>query len=245
MSYVDGFVIAVPTRQEGRLSRTARQGLAPLFKEWGATRHGRVPGATTCPTARSTDFKGAVKAEAGETVVFAWIEYPSKAVRDAANQKMMSDPRMKDARRACRFDGKRMILWLAFRRAARREGAEGTSDRPTAARAPGPTYASPEAMNHGLSFKSQGVDRMSYIDGFVGPVPVGNKDAYLAMSKKMTATFKRLGVLRVVESWGSDVARRQGHRLQARGEGRGRRDGGRSAGSNGRRRRRATRATRR
>jgi uncharacterized protein YbaA (DUF1428 family) len=46
---------------------------------------------------------------------------------------------------------------------------------------------------------------MSYIDGFVVPVPVGNKDAYLAMSKKMTATFKRLGATRVVECWGSDV----------------------------------------
>ena len=46
---------------------------------------------------------------------------------------------------------------------------------------------------------------MSYIDGFVVPVPTGNKEAYLAMSKKMTATFKRLGATRVVECWGSDV----------------------------------------
>ncbi len=46
---------------------------------------------------------------------------------------------------------------------------------------------------------------MSYIDGFVVPVPAGNREAYLAMSKKMTATLKRLGANRVVECWGSDV----------------------------------------
>ena len=46
---------------------------------------------------------------------------------------------------------------------------------------------------------------MSYIDGFVIPVPAGNREAYLAMSKQMTATFKRLGATRVVECWGSDV----------------------------------------
>ena len=46
---------------------------------------------------------------------------------------------------------------------------------------------------------------MSYIDGFVVPVPAGNREAYLAMSKKMTATFKRLGATRIVECWGSDI----------------------------------------
>jgi uncharacterized protein YbaA (DUF1428 family) len=46
---------------------------------------------------------------------------------------------------------------------------------------------------------------MSYIDGFVIPVPAGNKEAYRAMSEQMTATFKRLGALRCVEAWGDDV----------------------------------------
>ena len=46
---------------------------------------------------------------------------------------------------------------------------------------------------------------MRYVDGFVIPVPAGNKEAYLASSRKMTSVLKRLGALRVVECWGSDV----------------------------------------
>ena len=46
---------------------------------------------------------------------------------------------------------------------------------------------------------------MSYIDGFVVPVPAGNKEAYRASAQKMTAICKRLGAIRVVECWGDDV----------------------------------------
>ena len=51
-----------------------------------------------------------MKAQDGETVVFSWIEYPSKEVRDAANEKMRNDPRMKEMGADMPFDGKRMVF---------------------------------------------------------------------------------------------------------------------------------------
>ena len=52
-----------------------------------------------------------MKAEEGEVVVFSWIEWPSKEVRDAGNKKLMEDPRMKSDDMP--FDGKRLI-WGGF-----------------------------------------------------------------------------------------------------------------------------------
>ncbi|MFN4089172.1 MAG: DUF1428 domain-containing protein [Alphaproteobacteria bacterium] len=108
MRYVDGFVAAVPAANREAYRRHAAEA-APLFKEFGATRMVECWG-DDVPDGKLTDFRGAVKAETGEVVVFSWIEYPSKEVRDAAHAKMMADARIKAMGETMPFDGKRMIF---------------------------------------------------------------------------------------------------------------------------------------
>lgn len=107
MSYVDGFVVPVPKGKKDAYRASAAKAW-PLFQEYGATRHVEC-WADDVPDGKTTDFKMAVKAQPDETVVFSWIEYPSKAVRDEANKKMRDDPRMKAMGENMPFDGKRMI----------------------------------------------------------------------------------------------------------------------------------------
>ena len=108
MVYVQGFVVPVPAANKEAYRKLAAD-FAPVFKEFGATRQVEAWG-DDVPDGKLTDFKGAVKAKPDEIVVFSWLEYPSKAVADAANEKMMSDPRMKDMGAAMPFDGQRMIF---------------------------------------------------------------------------------------------------------------------------------------
>jgi uncharacterized protein YbaA (DUF1428 family) len=107
MSYIDGFVIPVPADKKQAYRDMAAKA-APIFQEYGAIRIVECWG-DDLPDGKVTDFRGAVKAEAGEGVVFSWIVYPSKAVRDEANRKVMQDPRMKPEG-DMPFDGKRMIF---------------------------------------------------------------------------------------------------------------------------------------
>lgn len=108
MNYVDGFVAAVPAANKEEYRKHAADAV-PIFKEFGAIRVVECWG-DDVPDGKVTDFRRSVKAEDGEVVVFSWIEYPSKEVRDAANAKMMSDPRMNQMFDKMPFDAKRMIF---------------------------------------------------------------------------------------------------------------------------------------
>jgi uncharacterized protein YbaA (DUF1428 family) len=108
MSYIEGFVAAVP-RGNKEAYRNHAAGAVSMFKEFGATRQVESWG-DDIPDGKLTDFKGAVKATPDEVVVFSWLEYPDKATRDQANKKIMSDPKMKDLGAQMPFDGKRMIF---------------------------------------------------------------------------------------------------------------------------------------
>ena len=105
MNYVDGFVAAVPTANKPAYLEHARLA-ATVFKEHGAL------GVVECwgddvPDGKLTSFPMAVQRKADETVVFAWITWPSREVRDAGMKKVMDDPRMRDMQMP--FDGQRMI----------------------------------------------------------------------------------------------------------------------------------------
>ncbi|BCW88668.1 putative protein YbaA [Alphaproteobacteria bacterium SO-S41] len=105
MPYIDATVIAVPTEAKAAYVEFARA-TAKIFKEFGATEVVDAWG-NDVPDGKQTDFKRAVAAAQGETVAFGWITWPDKAARDAAWEKVMADPRMKDTKMP--FDGQRMI----------------------------------------------------------------------------------------------------------------------------------------
>ena len=106
MTYIDGFVIPVPAGKKMAYRKMAAEA-ASIFKQYGATRIVECWG-DDVPDGKVTAFKRAVKAEPGETVVFSWIVWPSKAVRDEGSKKVMADPRMQPGP-DMPFDGKRLI----------------------------------------------------------------------------------------------------------------------------------------
>lgn len=107
MSYIDGFVIAVPNANREQFIAHART-FDAIFLEFGAIRVVECWGEDV-PDGKLTDFRRAVQATQDESVVFSWVEWPDKATRDAGMAKFMQDPRM-EAAAHCPFDGKRMIF---------------------------------------------------------------------------------------------------------------------------------------
>jgi len=111
MTYIDGFVIAVPTANKQAFIAHAIKGDS-AFIDHGATRVVECWGADV-PKGKTTDFQHAVAAREDETVVFSWIEWPDKATRDGVMGRMdelsKGDERIDPEKNPMPFDGKRMI----------------------------------------------------------------------------------------------------------------------------------------
>ncbi len=107
MNYIDGFVAAVPNANREQYQLHAAKS-AEIFKEYGALRVVECWG-TDVPEGKLTSFTMAVQRQESESVLFSWIEWPSREVRDAAWEKLMVDERMNPATNPMPYDGKRMI----------------------------------------------------------------------------------------------------------------------------------------
>jgi uncharacterized protein YbaA (DUF1428 family) len=108
--YVDGFVVPVPKRKLEAYRRLARRA-GKVWKEYGALEY-REYIADDVKWGKRTSFPRSVKQKPGETVMFSYIVYKSRAQRDRINAKVMKDPRLADMMeiKTLPFDAKRMIF---------------------------------------------------------------------------------------------------------------------------------------
>lgn len=107
--YIDGFLIPVPKKNLAAYLRLERK-VSKIWREYGALEYHVCVGDDVKP-GKVTSFPQSVKLKPGETVVFAWIVYRSRAQRDRVNAKIMSDPRIAGMDMSkMPFDGKRMIF---------------------------------------------------------------------------------------------------------------------------------------
>jgi uncharacterized protein YbaA (DUF1428 family) len=109
MQYVDGFVVPVPKKSLPAYRRMAQKA-GKVWRDHGAIEF-RECVADDVKVGKRTSFPRSVKRKPGETVVFSWIVYKSRAHRDHTVAKVMKDPRLAKMMdpKAMPFDGKRMI----------------------------------------------------------------------------------------------------------------------------------------
>jgi uncharacterized protein YbaA (DUF1428 family) len=114
MKYVDGFVVPVPKKNVTAYRRMAQKA-GKVWREHGALEYIECVADDVKP-GKHTSFPQSVKLKPGETVVFAYIVYKSRAQRDRVNAKVMKDSRLADMMdpKALPFDGKRMF-WGGFK----------------------------------------------------------------------------------------------------------------------------------
>jgi uncharacterized protein YbaA (DUF1428 family) len=172
MTYIEGFVIPVPTANKQKFVTHANH-TNVAFIEHGAVR------VVECwqdkiEKGHTTDFFGAVDATEDEAVAFSWVEWPSSAERDAMNAQMdelmKSDDRFDHTKNPMPFDGARMIFGTFQPLVDEGDHQDG-----------------------------------SYVQGFLVPVPAGNKDAYRTAALAMWEIMKDYGAVRVIEAWQDDV----------------------------------------
>ena len=108
MTYIDGFMAAVPTPNKAAFCKHAEES-AVVFREYGALSVVENWG-DDIPEGDVNSMHTAVLRKPDETVVFSWIVWPSKMVRDDAWEKVMADPRMQPGTIPMPFDGQRLIF---------------------------------------------------------------------------------------------------------------------------------------
>ena len=109
MPYVDGFIVAVPKKKLAAYAAMSKKA-GKVWREHGALDY-REWVAEDVKVGKLTSFPRSVKLKPGETVVFSWITYKSRAQRDRVNAKVMADKRLADMMnpKSLPFDAKRMI----------------------------------------------------------------------------------------------------------------------------------------
>jgi uncharacterized protein YbaA (DUF1428 family) len=106
--YINGFIVPVPADKKAEY-KTVAEKFWEIAKDYGALSQIEAWEADV-KDGKLTDFRRAVNLEAGEKVVFSWMTWADRATADAAHEKMMADPRMKEFGEQMPFDGKRMIF---------------------------------------------------------------------------------------------------------------------------------------
>ena len=106
--YVDGFVLPVPKKNLQAYRRIAQKA-GKIWKEYGALDYRECAG-DDLEVKFGMPFTKLARIKPGETVVFSWIVYKSRADRDRINAKVMKDPRMDADIKSMPFDVKRMAM---------------------------------------------------------------------------------------------------------------------------------------
>jgi len=114
MRYVDGYVLPVPKKNVAAYRRMAQKA-GKVWRDHGALEYIECVADDVKP-GKHTSFPQSVKLKVGETVVFSWIVFKSRAHRDRVNAKVMKDPSLANMMdpKALPFDGKRMF-WGGFK----------------------------------------------------------------------------------------------------------------------------------